>query len=70
MNRLRIAFLFVGAVVLGTIGTILLAMTNVKNGGDTVYHPFDILGAAMDAAAVVLLVVGIWQFTRDSEGHP
>jgi hypothetical protein len=70
MNALRRPVLLVlAALSVGAVGTALLAITDVKNGGFTVYHPFDLLGLAIDTVAVVILAIGIWQVARGNVGQ-
>lgn len=53
--------LFAGAVILGVVGTILFSIT-ADEGGFRMYHPFDILGLAIDAVAALLLPTSAWRF--------
>lgn len=55
------AFLLAGALILGVVGTILLAIT-ADEGGYRMYHPFDVLGLSIDAVAALLLVASVWRF--------
>jgi hypothetical protein len=55
--------LLAGAVILGVVGTILLSI-ELDEGGFRAYHPYDVLGLAIDGVAALLLITSGWRFFR------